>query len=102
MGTDPAHRDETNFHFAAHPISREMTPTNTEITGIGKRYRNDFRQAVRKQHNGIVIRPRMKPTDETFALIVRNSTALTLRANIILTKARPQKEIWPKRVMRLR
>src|SRR5512142_2843669 len=97
MGTDPAHRDESDFHFAAHPSRRETTPTSTQITGTGNRNLNDFRHAVRKQHTGIVTKPRMKPSDVTRMLIIGNATALTLRANITLMKPSPQNDMWPKR-----
>src|SRR5512135_867650 len=102
MGADPAHCDKTDFHFAAHPSRRETTPPSTPITGTGNRCRNDLRHAVRKQHNGIVTKPRIKPTDATCTLSRGSSTVLTLKANIIFRKPSPQNEMWPSRVIRLR
>lgn len=79
-----------------------MIPTKIDPTGTGKRCRNGFRQAVRKQHKGIVIKPRMNAPEAMRTFTPERSSAFTLRAKSMLMNPRPQNEICPKRVIRLR
>jgi hypothetical protein len=53
-------------------------------------------QATRNQQQ------QRRETDAACVFILGNSSALTLTADITLRKPSPQKEMWPKRVMRQR